>query len=429
MVFGAVRKLAPPERRLLRRRQISLAVSPLGAMGARLPEPTEGPASCKVWDIKTLGRTDDARAREMLEKTAWQVQPIMRKRGWKVAELCEMKPEQRDRVGDNLNMGQRVRLKLRKNNKGDWFDYEHVVLVMLHELVHNDIGPHNAKFFKLLDEVTVECETLMASGIGGSGAGFDAKGTKLGHRGGWGGIETRDPTKAAADAAAKRAGYQNAMGPAGGRRLGGGVKPPAGPREAAAAAAERRLRAEQFAKEHGLMNDVVVIDDDDDDDDENEVGEGGEGGGRGRGKKDGKKFAAPSLLRFGRVKCPCCDAFRCEKPGGNTPGDTGDDDEDVVVLSIPVEGGKTRGKRKRPSAENKSKNSPALDDDDDVIIIDEVSPPPKTRSKVKGVEPRWTCSQCTLVNPESATHCAACERWRFGRGAPAASRPTGADHT
>ena len=77
-------------------------------MGARLPEPTEGPASCKVWEIKTLGRTDDARAREMLEKTAWQVQPIMRKRGWKVAELCEMKPEQRDRVGDNLNMGQRA---------------------------------------------------------------------------------------------------------------------------------------------------------------------------------------------------------------------------------------------------------------------------------------------------------------------------------
>ena len=94
-----------------------------------------------MWEIKTLGRADDERAREMLEKTAWQVQPIMRKRGWKVQELCEMKPEQRDRVGDNLNMGQRVRLKLRKNNSGDWFDYDHVVLVMLHELCHNDIGP------------------------------------------------------------------------------------------------------------------------------------------------------------------------------------------------------------------------------------------------------------------------------------------------
>ena len=221
-----------------------------------------------MWEIKTLGRADDERARDMLEKTAWQVQPIMRKRGWKVQELCEMKPEQRDRVGDNLNMGQRVRLKLRKNNSGDWFDYEHVVLVMLHELCHNDIGPHNAKFFKLLDEITVECEELMAKGIGGSGAGFDAKGQRLGHRGGWGGIETRDPRKAAAEAAARRAGYQAAMGPAGGRKLGGGaaaVHAQLGPREAAAAAAERRLRAERFAREHGLMNDVVVIDDEDDD--------------------------------------------------------------------------------------------------------------------------------------------------------------------
>ena len=57
-----------------------------------------------MWEIKTLGRADDERARDMLEKTAWQVQPIMRKRGWKVQELCEMKPEQCDRVGDNLNI-------------------------------------------------------------------------------------------------------------------------------------------------------------------------------------------------------------------------------------------------------------------------------------------------------------------------------------
>ena len=179
-----------------------------------------------MWEIKTLGRADDERARDMLEKTAWQVQPIMRKRGWKVQELCEMKPEQRDRVGDNLNMGQRVRLKLRKNNSGDWFDYDHVVLVMLHELCHNDIGPHNAKFFKLLDEITVECEELMAKGIGGSGAGFDAKGQRLGHRGGWGGIETRDPRKAAAEAAARRAGYQVAMGPAGAENWAAGAPPP-----------------------------------------------------------------------------------------------------------------------------------------------------------------------------------------------------------
>ena len=61
---------------------------------------------------------------------------------------------------------------------------------------------------------------------------------------------------------------------------------------------------------------------------------------------------------------------------------------------------------------------------EDVIIIDEVSPPSTTRSKAKGVEPRWTCSQCTLVNLESAAHCAACEKRRFDRGAPEPSRPT-----
>jgi len=371
-----------------------------------------------VWEIKTLGRADDERARDMLEKTAWQVQPIMRKRGWKVQELCEMKPEQRDRVGDNLNMGQRVRLKLRKNNSGDWFDYDHVVLVMLHELCHNDIGPHNAKFFKLLDEITVECEELMAKGIGGSGAGFDAKGQRLGHRGGWGGIETRDPRKAAAEAAARRAGYQAAMGPAGGRKLGGGGAGAAtqlGPREAAAAAAERRLRAERFARENGLMNDVVVIDDEDDD---KFGGDGDEDGAR----EGGTAKTAPAVSTS--LRCPCCDAFRCER----------DEGFEVVVLSSPGVVTRDAGKRKRASgrraadeddeeeAEEAEKEEEKEETDDDDVVFVEAVPAPRPGGDRP--ERRWTCSQCTLVNPERATHCGACERWRFGRGAPAASRPT-----
>ena len=52
-----------------------------------------------------------------------------------------------------MNHGERVRLKLR-NLQGGWYDYQHVVLVMLHELVHNDISPHNKAFFKLLTEIT-----------------------------------------------------------------------------------------------------------------------------------------------------------------------------------------------------------------------------------------------------------------------------------
>jgi hypothetical protein len=163
-----------------------------------------------VWEIKTQGKKgtskeDDARARELLERTAWQVQPIMRKRGWRVGVLLEMPAKVRDRLGDNYNRGERVRLKLRRDD-GAWEAYEQVLAVMLHELVHNDIGPHDGKFFALLAELEKECEDLMARGVGGTGAGFDAKGTRLGHRGGWGGSRpgTRRPPPSTPRAGAPR---------------------------------------------------------------------------------------------------------------------------------------------------------------------------------------------------------------------------------
>ena len=37
---------------------------------------------------------------------------------------------------------------------------------MLHELVHMEIGPHSAKFYKMLDELRDECEKLMREGRG-----------------------------------------------------------------------------------------------------------------------------------------------------------------------------------------------------------------------------------------------------------------------
>ena len=85
-----------------------------------------------------------------------------------------------------------------------------------------------------------------------------------------------------------------------------------------------------------------------------------------------------------------------------------------------------------------SEPSATLDDDDDVIIIDDDDEDEKTGAGAGGVvasgsrgsrgragSKTWTCGACTLTNPESASHCAACERWRFSRGPPAASRPTG----
>ena len=43
----------------------------------------------KVWEIKPLKKPREDEAREILEKVAKQVQPIMRKRKWKVKILSE----------------------------------------------------------------------------------------------------------------------------------------------------------------------------------------------------------------------------------------------------------------------------------------------------------------------------------------------------
>lgn len=43
----------------------------------------------KVWEIKALKRVGENEAKEILEKVAKQVQPIMRKRKWKVRVLYE----------------------------------------------------------------------------------------------------------------------------------------------------------------------------------------------------------------------------------------------------------------------------------------------------------------------------------------------------
>ncbi len=47
----------------------------------------------------------------------------------------------------------KIRLRPHKSNSS-FFPYEHLIGTMLHELVHNVQGPHNAVFYKLLDEIT-----------------------------------------------------------------------------------------------------------------------------------------------------------------------------------------------------------------------------------------------------------------------------------
>ena len=109
--------------------------------------------ACRVMEIKVLERAGKDEVLAVLKKIAWQVQPIMIRRGWSVGVLLELKPEGTRQAGDNMNRGQRVRLKVRRP-AGGVEDYDHVLLVMLHELCHNKHDKHSDAFYKLLDEIT-----------------------------------------------------------------------------------------------------------------------------------------------------------------------------------------------------------------------------------------------------------------------------------
>ncbi|PIN11784.1 Protein involved in sister chromatid separation and/or segregation [Handroanthus impetiginosus] len=196
----------------------------------------------KVWEVKPLKKVREDEAREILEKVAKQVQPIMRKRKWKVRLLSEFCPTNPALLGLNVGGGSEVKLRLRRPNKEwDFFPYEQILDTMLHELCHNEHGPHNADFYNLLDEIRKECEELMAKGISGTGQGFDLPGRRLG------GYSHQPPLyslRQKALAAAQNRAQRETLLPHGPKRLGGdsNIKAVLSPIQAAAMAAERRLQ-------------------------------------------------------------------------------------------------------------------------------------------------------------------------------------------
>ncbi|KAJ6292905.1 hypothetical protein OIU78_024978 [Salix suchowensis] len=198
----------------------------------------------KVWEIRALKKPGEEEAVKMLHKIAKQVQPIMRKRNWRVKLLSEFCPNNHSLLGLNVGGGVHVKLRLRRPNRDlDFFPFHQVLDTMLHELCHNAHGPHNANFYKLWDELRKECEELISKGITGTGEGFDLPGRRLGGF-------SRQPAlsslhKTALAAAEKRAKLGSVL-PSQPKRLGGDctIMVALSPIQAAAMAAERRLQDE-----------------------------------------------------------------------------------------------------------------------------------------------------------------------------------------
>jgi DNA-dependent metalloprotease WSS1 len=226
---------------------------------------------CECQALKNFPRFDEAE--KLLQKVCAQVQPIMTKHQWKVPLVVEFFPANPGLLGMNMNSGQKIMIRLRPSkDRGSFLEWQDILGTMLHELTHNQCGPHDDAFNKLLEILWTETEALIGRGVTGDnptnspgywapsslvigktvvlGPGSRSGGTRLL---GLANAATTATNKlsareAMAAAAEKREKNSRLMGAAGGQRLGGGAgsgaplpQTAAGKRSLFLSAAERRI--------------------------------------------------------------------------------------------------------------------------------------------------------------------------------------------
>ncbi|CEL99408.1 unnamed protein product [Vitrella brassicaformis CCMP3155] len=121
---------------------------------------------------------DHQKARELLQRAADQVQPLMIKRGWRVPLLRESIS---GAWGYNYNYGATIWIRLRHSaTSGITRPYRSVLRTLLHELAHIRYMDHSKAFYAVQQELSSECEELIARGITRTGEGFDVRGRHLG---------------------------------------------------------------------------------------------------------------------------------------------------------------------------------------------------------------------------------------------------------
>ena len=117
----------------------------------------------KVWEVRALKRRPrEAEAQRMLERAAAEVAPLMARRRWRVPLLTEFFPRSANLLGLNINGGQHIKVRLRAARAPDrLMPFDAVVGTLLHELAHIARGPHDARFYAVLQELTLECAAVV----------------------------------------------------------------------------------------------------------------------------------------------------------------------------------------------------------------------------------------------------------------------------
>lgn len=127
------------------------------------------------------------KAKELLDTLRRNIEPILRRRGWRVLALAEIS-KKKNRSGNAIgwclpagdaSTAEKVAIELRKGWAGQFKPFESLMGTMIHELAHIVHSQHRAPFYRLMDELEEEWGTFVANGQVLDSCGFPTNG---GHR-------------------------------------------------------------------------------------------------------------------------------------------------------------------------------------------------------------------------------------------------------
>lgn len=170
---------------------------PEGVDAASLPTSGDGKAPSFLKYCHILSLPNAEQAKTLLARVVREFEPIVKQRGYNVLSVSELcccndgldfdptadgkKRRKRRKMSNNIwgynqttSSGNRkshtVHLRLRhtSNHHSKFLPYEDVAGTLAHELAHCEHGPHDAKFYKLMDEILDQHAGLMASNFSGA---------------------------------------------------------------------------------------------------------------------------------------------------------------------------------------------------------------------------------------------------------------------
>lgn len=405
----------------------------------------------KVWEIKALKKAGQEEAKNMLEKIAKQVQPIMRKHKWRVKVLSEFCPKSPALLGLNVGAGVHVKLRLRRPNRDwDFFPFDQVLDTMLHELCHNIHGPHNANFYKLWDELRKECEELMTKGITGIAEGFDLPGRRLGGLSRQPSLPSLSSLRKATLAAAENRARLGPLLPSGPKRLGGDstIMCALSPVQAAAMAAERRLQDDIWC---GSQSCELSSDEDADYNVAKDLEHKEEKVGcirkrdnstlpldprsKKRRNESDPSFSAPSDFKYVDLTMDTTEFGSISVHQINSQRICSES-EMICCSRSYTQGESSASDLSIPSPKSLPDNRGTLHSEESgmwgCLMCTLLNRPLAPICELCGTQRQkdaatkyesWSCKFCTLENSVKLDKCSACDRWRYSHGAPVSTRP------